>query len=998
MVCGHCGALADPAARRCASCDSDLSSPGVTVAAVGGDSLTSALTGSVPPTGDWRPDSLQPGQKFGTRYTILKKLGAGGMGAVYQAWDDSLGIAVALKVIRLDASSSPEDTRQLEARFKRELLLARQVTHPNVVRIHDLGELGTTKYLTMAYVEGADLATVMRREGKMEVPRALSIMKQVAEGLGAAHAAGVVHRDLKPANVMIDAEGRALLTDFGIARSVDAATLHTAPGSVVGTLEYMAPEQARGETVDRRTDVYSLGLIFYEMLAGGRPRPAQAGGLAELLSRIEKGPPPIGSVAPDVPPPVQEIVGKSLEKDPAARYASAVEFLADLNRLAPDGRIVPTVIGTVVEPPKPSRTPFLAAAALVVLAFAGIGWWVTTRDRAPAAPATARDPVSVLIADFDNRAGDPVFVGSLEQALALGMEGAPFVATYDRREALKVAQTIKPGVVLDANYAQLVAVRQEVPIVLAGTVEQEATGYRLRVNALRPGPGTSEPFATAEERATSKAGVLSAIDKIATELRKALGDRPVEGVSQAENVSAASLDALREYTIAQTLSTDRKNEEAIEHYKAAIVHDPDFGRAYTGWAVSAFDVGRREEAVQAWAKALSLVDRMSEREKLRTLGTYYLGVARNYARAIESYLELVDKYPADLAGHNNLALAYFFTRDFAKAREYGKLAIDTYPHSLKFRNNYALYAMYAGDFKTAAENAQQVLNEDPQYDAAYLPLAMAALSDGDVSKAREVYAKARESGAAGASLAAIGLADIALYEGKPADAVGILEPAIATDRESRNTLGADTKSVALAEARAAQSGIASALALVTEVTANPSDESVAVPGARMLGLAKRDAQAQDLARRLENRAQPVPRAYARIIAGELALQKDRHTDAITEFLAAIKEADLWLARFGLGVAYVEAGRYAEAMSELDKCATRRGEATSLFFDDIPTWRYMAVLPYWMGRVQQGLNSNSASAVSSFEQFLKIRSSATSDPLVADARRRIDTLRGVPGSR
>ena len=996
MVCGHCGTVADPAARRCATCDSDLSSAGATVADVDSDSLTSASTGSLPSaqSGDWRPDSLQPGQKFGTRYTILKKLGAGGMGAVYQAWDESLGIAVALKVIRLETTSSPEDTRQLEARFKRELLLARQVTHPNVVRIHDLGELGATKYLTMAYVEGADLATVMRREGKMEVPRALSIMKQIAEGLGAAHAAGVVHRDLKPANVMIDADGRALLTDFGIARSIDAGTLHTAPGSVVGTLEYMAPEQARGETVDRRTDVYSLGLILYEMLAGGRPRATGAGGLAELLSRIEKGPPPIGSVAPDLPPPVQEMVGKCLERDPAARYSSAGELLTDLNRLAPDGRLVPTVIApapAVEVRKRPSRL-IVAATAVIVLALGGIGWW-STRDDAPSAPAGRQEPVQVLIADFDNRAGDPVFIGSLEQALALGMEGAPFVATYPRAEALKVAQTINAGSALNATAAQLVAHRQEVPVVLAGSVEQEATGYRLRVSALRP--GTDEPFATAEERATSKAEVLGAIDRIATELRKALGDRPVEGVSQAESASAATLDALREYTKGQALSTDRKNAEAIEHYKAAIAHDPEFGRAYAGWAVSAFDMGRRQEAEQMWAKALSYEHRMSEREKYRTFGGYYLGIARNYGQAIDNYSKLVDKYPADLAGHSNLALAYFFTRDFGKALEYGRKAIDVYPHSLKFRNNYALYAMYAGDFKEAAKNAQQVLNEDPKYDAAYLPLAMAALSEGDLTQARAVYAKARESGAAGASLASMGLADIALYEGRPSDAVTILEAGIAADRAANNSFGTETKSVALAEARAAVSGVAAALPIVTGLAKETNDEFAAVPAARMFGLAKRDAQAQELARRLEDRAQPVPRAYARIIAGELALQKGRHSEAITEFLAAIKEADLWLARFGLGVAYVQAGRFGEARSELEACAERRGEATSLFFDDIPTWRYLAVLPYWIGRMQQGLNS--PAAASSFEQFLKIRAGAESDPLVTDARQRVENPR-PPGSR
>jgi serine/threonine protein kinase/tetratricopeptide (TPR) repeat protein len=989
MFCAQCGTEADPASRRCVKCDTDLT---------GGHSSAAPSTGEVtmtpPPDAvlTYSPaltsaDTLVPGQKFGTRYTIIKKLGVGGMGAVYQAWDDSLGIAVALKVIRVDADTSPEETRQLEARFKRELLLARQVSHPNVVRIHDLGELGELKYLTMAYVDGADLATVMRRERKLPVERALAIFRQITEGLSAAHAAGVVHRDLKPANVMLDADGLALLTDFGIARSLDAETLHTLPGSIVGTLDYMAPEQARGESADHRSDVYSLGLILYELLAGGRPRATGAGGLADLLARVADGPPPLGTVASDVPPALQRIVARCLDRNPQARYASATELLSDLDQLGPDGRLLPTVM---TRRPRPSH---IAVAALVVLVLGGFAWWMIARPSVPA-PAVQREPVSILIADFENRAKDPVFEGALEQALAIGMEGAPFVANYPRAEAVKLARSLRAGGSLDASAAQLVAVREEVGVVLAGSVAQDSGGYLLQVRALRP--GTQEPFATLQERATDKAGVLRAIDRLARSLRTALGDTPAVAVSQAESFSAGSLEAVREYTIAQTLSTDRKNDEAIEHYKAAIQHDPQFGRAYAGWAVSAFDLGRRSEAEQLWTKAMSLMDRMSEREKYRTLGGYYIGVARNYDKAIEAYQELVEKYPADLAGHNNLALAYFFTRDFPKALEYGKRAIDVYPHSLKFRNNYALYAMYAGDFKTAAENAQQVLQEDPKYDAAYLPLAMAALSEGDVGKARDVYAKARESGAAGASLAAIGLADIALYEGKPEEAVTILEGAIPADRQARNTLGAASKTVALAEARAASAGAVEGARLIADLAAESSDESVLVPAARLLGAARQDRRAVQLSLRLDERTQPVPRAYARIIAGEVAMRQRHYSDAINEFSTAVKAADLWLARFDLGVAYVEAGRYAEAISELDGCVKRRGEATALFFDDVPTYRYAAVLPYWLGRAQQGLGMGGAAA--SFEQFLRIRAGATTDPLVVDARKRLDSLASTAAPR
>jgi serine/threonine protein kinase len=219
------------------------------------------------------PGALVPGQTFGNRYRVIDLLGAGGMGAVYHVWDLELNMSLALKVIRPD--TDPGAAQELERRFKRELVLARQVTHANVIRIHDLGEIDGTKYITMPFVHGTDLAHLLAREPRLPVPRALAIVRQIASGLRAAHDVGVVHRDLKPANILLDEEGRAQITDFGIARSTDAATIATAAGAIMGTLAYMAPEQASGQPVDQRADIYALGLICYEMLSG---RPSAAGG------------------------------------------------------------------------------------------------------------------------------------------------------------------------------------------------------------------------------------------------------------------------------------------------------------------------------------------------------------------------------------------------------------------------------------------------------------------------------------------------------------------------------------------------------------------------------------------------------------------------------------------------------------------------------------------------------------------------------------------------
>jgi tetratricopeptide (TPR) repeat protein/tRNA A-37 threonylcarbamoyl transferase component Bud32 len=947
-----------------------ITQPGIT----SGSRPVTADAGGVP--------ILQAGQTFANRYTIIRLLGAGGMAAVYQAWDESLGSAVALKLIRIDPTMQPADIRQLEERFKRELKLARQVTHANVVRIHDLGEVGSTLYLTMAYVQGSDLATLIR-QGRMPVPRALSLARQIVAGLAAAHKAGVVHRDLKPANIMVDADDHALLTDFGIARSTTAMTVHTMPGAIIGTLEYMAPEQARGEPADERTDIYALGLILYEMLAGGRPRGKSEGGLSELIARLQQGPPPIRTVAEDVPPDVERIVTRCLKPDPAARYATADELLADLESLDAEGRMRLHVRRYFA----PWKIVVGAAVAGVLLVLAT--WWAASRQQ-PVEPAAARAPVPVLIVDFENRAQEPVFDGALEQALSIAMEGAPFVTAFPRKDAADLVRRLKFGDRLNEQSGLLLAKREGIRVILAGAIERDGAGYRIAVRAVDPDkPASEPPIAMAEARAADKGAVLGAVGHVAEDVREALGDATPAAQQQAETFTAASLDAVREYTIAQGLATNQKDEEAIAHYQAAIKHDKEFGRAYAGLALSLYYLGRGPEAEKQWKEALQRTDRMTEREKLRTSGTYFAAIARNPEKAIEAYDELVRKYPADSAGHNNLAVAHFSTLNFAKALEHGQKAIDIYPRSFKFRANYALYAMYFSDFAKAAATAQQLIKEDPTFETAYLPLAMSAVASGDVSRARAAYEAATKGGDAGASLAALGTADLAMYQGQYDAAIASLPPAIKRDQDQQNAFGAVAKLLALAEAHAARGQQPAALAALQQAAKLGDDDSVLVTSSRLHVAAGRSDQARTLAARLNDRVAGQSRAYAKLIEAEIAMAARRYPEALDALNAARKLADLWLVRFDSGLAYFHRGDYTEAASEFAKCQERRGEATALFLDDLPTIRYYAPVPYWLGRAREmsGLDPRTQ-----YEEFLSIRGGAAGDPLVQDAQRRLAALK------
>ena len=983
MLCGNCGAINSPSIDRCYACSTPFP-PGMpsTPAPLGSDitRLDSGIENSPRTTPLPAVSALEPGQTFAGRYNIIRLLGSGGMAAVYQAWDETLSTAVALKLIRVDAGMPAFELKQLEDRFKRELKLARQVTHPNVIRIHDLGEVGNTLYLTMAYVQGGDLAALLRREGRLTLPRALALARQIASGLAAAHAAGVVHRDLKPANIMVDSEDRAFVTDFGIARSTSASTLHTLPGSILGTLDYMSPEQARGEPAGEASDVYAFGLILYELLAGGRPRATSGGGgLSDLIARLEQGPPPLRTVLPEVPAGLERIVTKCLNPDRTARYPTGAELLADLEALEPDGRQRVKVLR-----PGSQWKPLLAAVMIAGLLVAST-WWVASR-RAPPAPTAPRAPVSVLIADFDNRARDPVFEGSLEQALSIAIEGAPFITAYPRRDAAALAKQVRPDATLNEEAARLVAYREGIRIILAGSVERVGDGYRLVVRTIDP--DRSEPVASATVTASDKSQVLVAVGRIAERVRTALGDTTPSAQQQAETFTAGSLEAVRAYTIAQELSSNQKDAEAIVHYNEAIKHDPEFGRAYSGLANSLRDLGRRDEAEKYWKEALKRMDRMSEREKLRTLGGYYLAVAQNSDEAIQNYEQLVTKYPADSAGHNNLAVAYFSRLNFAKALDEGQKAISIYPKIFKYRLNYALYAMYASDFKSASAIAQALVQEDPTFEQAYLPLAMVALAGGDDAGARAAYDKAGQTGEEGASLASGGLADLAIYEGRYDDAIAMLPAAIARDRAQQNTFAAAAKLLALAEAQAALGHAAAASKAIADARALGEDDNVLVTAARLAIAGGRQDEARAIVEVLAKKLSANSRAYAKLIDAERALTVKQYTEAIDALRAARTLADLWLVRYALGQAYFQRGNFAEAVSEFALCQKRRGEATAIFLDDLPTYRYYATVPYWLARSQEAIGMN---ARPGYEEFLKIRGHATNDPLVQDTRQRLSAL-------
>ncbi|HXA52604.1 MAG TPA: protein kinase, partial [Candidatus Acidoferrum sp.] len=812
---------------------------------------------------------------------------------------------------------------------------------------------------------------------------AVGIIMQVLRGLEAAHAEGVVHRDLKPQNIMMDGSGKASVMDFGIARSMDASNM-TRTGALMGTPTYMSPEQAQGQKVDARSDLYTLGIIFYELLTGNPPFEAD-NPMATLVRRIQEKPVPPVDVEPSIPKPVNDIILKMLATKPEDRYTSSAEVLADLDAWEAErtGRTAP--VGAVSPADRGIPLKYVAGALLLV---AALGALLYTRRGAPMGPAPPTKTISVLVSDFQNKTKESVFDGTLEPTFSLALEGASFISSYSRGDARKAGQRLQAGATqLDEKLAQLVATSEGINYVISGAIEGGGGKYTIRARVIDPASGKSVVEKSAN--AGSKQDVLNAAGKLATPIRKALGDTNPERAT--ETYSSSSLEAAQEYAKGQDFQWAQDYEEAIKAYQRAIQFDPEMGRAYAGLAANHANLLHLEDAENNYKLALSKTGRMTEREQYRTRGGYYL-FTRNDQKAIDELTALIKQYPADDAGRINLATAYFFNRNFEAARKEGQRAIEISPKNVLYRSNAALYAMYAGQFDEAVKMAGEASKLNPGATSPYLATALSQFALGKTTDAEATYHTLESKGPRGVSRAAMGLADMALYDGRTADAVAMLEKGIKTDLEaSPKSSAAANKLVALAGARRNH---AQAVAAAEQALAINSTAGFAFAAARVLIEAGQDAKAQEDARKMGSELAPELRAWSKLIEGEIQLRRGKSQAAIDLFQEAQKLADTWIGRLDMGRAYLEAGHFAEAASEFDACEKRKGEATSVFFDDVPSFRYYPQVYYYRAQVLEGLKSKEAGDL--YKTFLTIKSKAdVGDPMVTEARRRAKVL-GVTG--
>jgi tetratricopeptide (TPR) repeat protein/predicted Ser/Thr protein kinase len=979
VECAQCRKSSPPGSSHCSSCGASLGSEHPTVISTPEDETMLHTPTGVNWSRATRSESvdlnssisLEVGSVLADRYEIQKMLGEGGMGAVYKARDRELDRLLAVKVVRRDLAGHAS----IMQRFKQELILARKITHRNVVRIFDLGVSDGFRFITMEFIDGRDLTSLLE-ERKLTPEESVKILRQVCAALEAAHAEGVIHRDLKPQNIMIESSGRVVVMDFGLARSMEATGL-TQAGAMMGTPAYMSPEQAKGLVVDERSDVFALGIIAYQMLSGELPFKADSA-LASLLLRTQAPAPPLTQIDPAIPQPLSDMIQKALATNIEDRYASVALLSKDLQdwELGTLHKVIVTPPMAMLAPSRTGKWIAIAVGTAAVLAAGAYGGYrLLNRPAKPVAPMT------LLIADFNNHTGDAVFSGTLESTLKLALEGASFINAYDRTRIRDLG--LKPiSGALDDSKAQEIAAMQGLNVVVSGSIDRRGADYDLSLRATQTVTGKS--IITTDATASSKDQVLFAVTKLGTAVRKALGDSTSDSAQRfsMETLTAASLEAVHEYAIALDDLSGGKTEDALKHFSQAVDLDSNFGLAYSGMSAASHDLFRQQDAEKYIKLALSHIDRMTERERFRTRGLLYSDNG-DAQKCVDEYGTLLQRYPSDTGAYNNIAICLTQLRNMPKAIEEVQRAVTILPKRAIYHGNVALYSAYAGDFQTAAKEAAATLQLQPTLSYGFEAQAFASLLQGDVDRAADAYQKIVK---VRPSMAAAGLGDLAIYSGRYSDAAKLLEKGAAADTAAHNSDAAADKFSSLAYVQLLRGQKSAALAALDSALDRSKAAKTRFLAAWNYVALGEIAKAQELSTGLSSELQLEPQAYGKLIEGELALKNGDSHGAIKLFTDGNNILDTWVGRFDLGRAYLEAGAFTEADSEFDRCLKRRGEALALFLDEVPTYGYFPPVYYYQGRVREGLKNSSFAE--SYKQYLSIRGQAGEDPLLADARRRI----------
>jgi serine/threonine protein kinase/Tfp pilus assembly protein PilF len=619
---------------------------------------------------------LTTGTTFAERYQIIEELGKGGMGKVYKVLDQDIKEKVALKLLSPEIAS---DEKTIE-RFSNELKLARKISHRNVCRMYDLGKQEGTQYITMEYVPGEDLKRLVRKIGHLSTGKTVFIAKQVCEGLEEAHRLGVVHRDLKPQNIMVDEEGNARIMDFGIARSLKAKGL-TGSGMMIGTPEYMSPEQAEVKEVDQRSDIYSLGVILYEMVTGQVPFEGETPLSVAMKhkSQIPRDPKELNA---QISEDLSQVILKCMEKDRDKRYQNVEDILSELINIE-EG--IPTT-ERVLPKRKPLTTKeitvtfklqrlFIPVLVVVALAIIGIIIWRLI-PRKEAIPSALSGKPSVAILYFKNNTGDEsldhwrtmiadLFIADLTQSKYIdvlsGERLFQILSDLDQLEAKSYPSDI----------LKQVAAQGRVNHILVGNYAK--AGDTIRINVTLQEARTDKTLASEGVEGKGEESIFSMVDELTKKIKANFKLSPEEIADDIDrevgNITTGSPEAYKYYVEGRKYHLKGEERQGIALMEKAVAIDPDFAMAYRSMAMSYNNLGLMSERNIYIQKALESSDRISDRERYRIQGDFYVSSEKTFDKAIQSYNKLLELYPEDSIGNHNLGLLYYLLEEWDKAIE-----------------------------------------------------------------------------------------------------------------------------------------------------------------------------------------------------------------------------------------------------------------------------------------------------------------------------------------